>query len=264
MGQIIGNTLAARNYKAQAAVARSEGRARQAAYDGKARNLEEEVRADSHLAARSMGRQRENQANTQASARVQRASSGLTAEGSGQQNELALADIFEKSIADMALSNAISDSNKRTAVMGARQQGQLAMMQADAEATQYRRLGKSAQNAAWIQGMMTLLSGVMGGIEAGGEEDGTSAAGEQVGTAGGAGTGVATAGSTLPSWATGAMAAGQSAYDLTGNALQWSPGTVQVGRASTTNAGNALNDLLAALLGQSSAPSSTSPFISRS
>lgn len=259
MGQIIGNTLAARNYKAQAAVARSEGRARQAAYDGKARNLEEEVRADSHLAARSMGRQRENQANTQASARVQRASSGLTAEGSGQQNELVLADIFEKSIADMALSNAISDSNKRTAVMGARQQGRLAMMQADAEATQYRRLGKSAQNAAWIQGMMTLLSGVMGGIEAGGEEDGTSAAGER-----GAGTGVATAGSTLPSWATGAMSAGQSAYDLTGNVLQWSPGTVQVGRASTTNAGNALNDLLAALLGQSSAPSSTSPFISRS
>lgn len=261
MGQIMGNALAARNYKAQASIARSEGRARQAAYDGKARNLEEEARADSHLAARNMGRQRENQANTQASARAQRASGGLTAEGSGQQNELALADIFEKSIADMSLSNAISDSNKRTAAMGARQQGRLSMMQADAAATQYERLGKSARNAAWIQGATTLLSAAIGGIGAG--TGGDEAVGEAATGAEGAGStamggNARVAGSSLPAWAGGAISSGQSAYDLTGNFLQWSPGTAQASRETATNAGNALHDLLAALMGQSSAPSSTS------
>lgn len=267
MGQIVGNALAARNYKAQASIAQSQGRARQAAYDGRARGLEEEARADSHLAARSMGRQRENQANAGASARSQRASSGVTAEGSGLQNELALADIFEKSIADMSLSNAISDGNKRSAAMGARQQGRLAMMQADAEATQYRRQGKSAQNAAWIQGVSTILSAAMGGMSAGmaggavaGEAGAGGSAAGAGGTAGsggqaasGAGGGSVVggmAGSSLPAWAAGAMSAGQSAYDLTGNFLQWSPGTMQASKESTTNAGNALNDLLIALLGR--------------
>lgn len=267
MGQIVGNALAARNYKAQASIAQSQGRARQAAYDGRARGLEEEARADSHLAARSMGRQRENQANAGASARSQRASSGVTAEGSGLQNELALADIFEKSIADMSLSNAISDGNKRSAAMGARQQGRLAMMQADAEATQYRRQGKSAQNAAWIQGVSTILSAGLGGMSAGmaggagaGEAGAGGSAAGAGGTAGsggqaasGAGGGSVVggmAGSSLPAWAVGGMSAGQSAYDLTGNFLQWSPGTVQSGKESTTNAGNALNDLLVALLGR--------------
>ncbi len=256
MGQILGNALTARSYKAQASVARSQGRARQAAYDGQARNLEEEARADSHLAARSMTRQRANQAGAMASERARRASSGLTAEGSGSQNELALADVFEKSIADMALSNAISDSNKRTAAMGARQQGRLAMMQADAEATQYLRQGKSAQNAAWIQGASTLLSSAIGGMEA---ANATNTAPPPAGTnasPASAGTGSAPvlggkAGATLPAWATGALSSGQTAYDLTGNFLQWSPGTVNASKQTATNAGNALNDLLTALLGQS-------------
>nr|DAV68174.1 MAG TPA: hypothetical protein [Bacteriophage sp.] len=275
MGQIIGNALAARNYKAQASIAQSQGRARQAAYDGKARSLEEEARADSHLAARSMGRQRENQANGGATARTQRAASGLTAEGSGLQNELALADIFEKSIADMSLSNAISDSNKRTSAMGMRQQGRLAMMQVDAEATQLRRQGKSAQNAAWIQGVTTLLSAAIGGVgtgmagagTAGGKSampstgGATSGAGTQAGTGMGASSVV---GASLPAWAKGAISSGQNAYDLTGNFLQWSPGTVQASKESTTNAGNSLHDLLVALLGreapQSSASSSSRSF----
>lgn len=70
MGQILGNTLASRNYKAMASVARSQGRARQAAHNLKASNLEEEARADTRLAARNMGRVRENQASGQSSERV--------------------------------------------------------------------------------------------------------------------------------------------------------------------------------------------------
>ncbi len=263
MGQIIGNALSSGNYRTMASVARSQGRAQQAAYNLKANNLEEEARADSRLAALNMSRMRENQASNQASARARQASSGFAAEGSSMQNELALADVFEKSIADMALSNALSDSGKRTAAMASRQQGRLSMMQADAQAGQYNRLAKSARNAAWIQGASTLLSAAAGGIAATPEE--TAAPTATAGTSGkataggGASAGAATAGTTLPSWLTGALSSGQSAYDLSGNFLQWSPGTVSSSRASSTNAGSALNDLLVALLGQSAAPSSTTP-----
>ncbi|OLA87881.1 hypothetical protein [Akkermansia sp. 54_46] len=263
MGQIIGNALSSGNYRTMASVARSQGRAQQAAYNLKANNLEEEARADSRLAALNMSRMRENQASNQASARVRQASSGFAAEGSSMQNELALADVFEKSIADMALSNALSDSGKRTAAMASRQQGRLSMMQADAQAGQYNRLAKSARNAAWIQGASTLLSAAAGGIAATPEE--TAAPTATAGTSGkataggGASAGAATAGTTLPSWLTGALSSGQSAYDLSGNFLQWSPGTISSSRASSTNAGSALNDLLVALLGQSASPSSTTP-----
>lgn len=262
MGQIIGNALSSGNYRTMASVARSQGRAQQAAYNLKANNLEEEARADSRLASLNMSRMRENQASNQASARARQASSGFAAEGSSMQNELALADVFEKSIADMALSNALSDSGKRTAAMASRQQGRLSMMQADAQAGQYNRLAKSARNAAWIQGASTLLS-ASGGIAATPEE--TAAPTATAGTSGkataggGASAGAATAGTTLPSWLTGALSSGQSAYDLSGNFLQWSPGTISSSRASSTNAGSALNDLLVALLGQSASPSSTTP-----
>ena len=135
------------------------------------------------------------------------------------------------------------------------------MMQADAQATQYNRLAKSARNAAWIQGASTLLSAA-GGIAATPEETAPTATAGTSGKAtagGGASAGAATAGTTLPSWLTGALSSGQSAYDLSGNFLQWSPGTISSSRASSTNAGSALNDLLVALLGQSAAPSSTTP-----
>lgn len=262
MGQIIGNALSSGNYRTMASVARSQGRAQQAAYNLKANNLEEEARADSRLASLNMSRMRENQASNQASARARQASSGFAAEGSSMQNELALADVFEKSIADMALSNALSDSGKRTAAMASRQQGRLSMMQADAQAGQYNRLAKSARNAAWIQGASTLLSAA-GGIAATPEE--TAAPTATAGTSGkataggGASAGAATAGTTLPSWLTGALSSGQSAYDLSGNFLQWSPGTISSSRASSTNAGSDLNNLLVALLGQSASPSSTTP-----
>ncbi len=86
MGQIIGNALSSGNYRTMASVARSQGRAQQAAYNLKANNLEEEARADSRLAALNMSRMRENQASNQASARARQACSGFAAEGSSMQN----------------------------------------------------------------------------------------------------------------------------------------------------------------------------------
>ena len=90
MGQIIGNALSSGNYRTMASVARSQGRAQQAAYNLKANNLEEEARADSRLAALNMSRMRENQASNQASARVRQASSGFAAEGSSMPWRMSL------------------------------------------------------------------------------------------------------------------------------------------------------------------------------
>lgn len=127
------------------------------------------------------------------------------------------------------------------------------MMQADAQATQYNRLAKSAQNAAWIQGGATILSTLLGGLGSDAPDTTSTSAAPTVSAAGQTGKTAAptTAGTTLPPWATNAFSAGQSAYDLTGNFLQYFPGTVAAGKNTATNAGNALNDLLLALLGQS-------------
>lgn len=217
MGQIIGNLGQAKNYKAQASVALAQGRAKKTAANKQAYNLEEEARSDSILAGKNMMRQRENQTAAQATVRNAAATSGFTSQGSGQQAEIATADIFETAIRDMALSNAISDSNKRYAADVSRFQGDLAMQQAEAAATQYRRLGKSAQNSAWIQGGLTLASSIVGGFAGAGEGqifNGTSA-----------------------------LSAGNNAYDLSGSMLQWSPGTVNASKDTLSGASASLDAL---------------------
>lgn len=241
MGQILGNAAMAKTYKAQASTIEAQGRAQQAAYNHKAAAMEEEARADTRLAGQNILRQRQNQTAALATARNARSASGFTEQGSGQQSELAMADIFETAIADMALSTAIGDSNKRHAASVSRQQGRLIAMQAGAQAAQNRRLAKSAQNAAWIQGGITAASALIGGISAAGASTGTTA------TAG-TGQGTATAGSILPSWATGAIRTGNNAYDLTGALLQGTPGAISAHQQTTTNAADALNTLLASFL----------------
>lgn len=247
MGQILGNASMAKNYKAQASTIEAQGRTQQAAYNHKAANLEENARADTRLAGENIMRQRQNQTAALATTRTARAASGFTDQGSGQQSELALADVFETAIADMALSHAIGDNNKRAAASVTRQQGRLAAMQAGAQATQNRRLAKSAQNAAWIQGSLTAASALIGGLPAAGAAAETCSATETTAAAG-AGEGAATAGSILPTWATGAIRAGNNAYDLTGTLLQHAPGTLSTNRQTTTNAADALNVLLASFL----------------
>ncbi|OCA02723.1 hypothetical protein [Akkermansia glycaniphila] len=250
MGQILGNASMAKNYKAQASTIEAQGRAQQAAYNLKAANTEEEARADTRLAGANMMRQRQNQTAALATARNTRAASGFTEQGSGQQSELALADIFETAIADMALSNAIGESNKRHAASVSRQQGRLIAMQAGAQAAQNRRLAKSAQNAAWIQGGITAASALIGGISSTGAATGTTAASATAV----AGQGTATAGSILPTWATRAIRTGNNAYDLTGTFLQSSPGAISASQQTATNAGDALNALLASFLSPQTHP----------
>lgn len=152
-------------YKYQGQAALSNGRATQAAYEKKARALEAEAVSDSHLAARNMKRMRQNQNAAMGSVRAQRGGSGFTSEGSGSQAEVAVADVWESAIGDAALSNAVSDANKRFAAESARYQGDLAMMAARSEADQYKMLSQNALGSAMIQTALTVAGGVMGGQE---------------------------------------------------------------------------------------------------
>ena len=149
-------------YKYQGQAALSNGRATQAAYEKKARALEAEAVSDSHLAARNMKRMRQNQNAAMGSVRAQRGGSGFTSEGSGSQAEVAVADVWESAIGDAALSNAVSDANKRFAAESARYQGDLSMMAARSEADQYKMLSQNALGSAMIQTALTVAGGAMG------------------------------------------------------------------------------------------------------
>lgn len=155
MGSIGANYGKYQQYKFAAREAESKGDASRTAYYKQATNLEKEARADSHLAGRNMMRARENQNSALSAVRTKRASSGFTAEGSGQQEEIAAADVMERAISDMSLSNAISDQNKRYAADVSRFQGDLGMTAARNTANQYRSLGSNALGSAWLQLGMT-------------------------------------------------------------------------------------------------------------
>lgn len=241
MGQTIGNFAQASNYKAQASVARSQGRTQQTFFNKRAENLEAEAVSDSHLAALNAGRMRQNQSAAMGTARTQRGASGLTSEGSGQQAEIAIAEVFENAIGDMALSNAISDSNKRHAAEVARFQGNLAMQQADAAASQYNSLAKTARTSGWLQLGSTvagagaaLLNNI--GVERQvplTDKNGTPVIGldgKQMMT-------------TNPQWMD-PIAYGKSAYDLSGTGLSWMPGALNSG---SQNSGAHLFDIFSSI-----------------
>ena len=226
MGQTIGNFAAASNYRAQASVARSQGRAQQMFFNKRAQNLEAEAVSDSHLAALNAGRMRQNQSAAMGTARAQRGASGLTSEGSGQQAEIAMADVFENAIGDMALSNAISDSNKRHAAEVSRYQGGLAMQQANAAASQYNTLARNATTAGLVQGFGSVGAGALGYTL--GYQQTNPITGKT---------------HTLSGWH-GAQAAFKSAYDLSGTGLSWMPGTLNSG---SQNSGAHLFDFLSSI-----------------
>lgn len=202
-------------YKYQGKAALSNGRAQQAAYEKRARALETEAVSDSHLAARNMGRMRQNQNAAVASARAARGGSGLTSEGSGQQAEIAVADVWESAIGDASLSNAISDSNKRFAAESSRHQGSMAMMAAQGEADQYKMLSQNALGAAIVQTALTVAGGAMGaaGMTGGGMLGGITDSGQVWGSAAGG--------------AQGAFSGMMNAYSLSGSMGGMVPGSMQ-------------------------------------
>lgn len=240
MGQIIGNLGQSNTYKAQASVALAQGRAQKAAANKRAWNLEEEARSDSVLAGKNMMRQRENQTAAQAAVRNAAAASGFTNQGSGQQAEIATADIFETAIRDMALSNAISDSNKRYAADVSRFQGDLAMQQAQAAASQYNSLAKTAKTSAWIQLGSTAFgagASILNNIGVSAKIAKTDENGIPIPGADGKPMMINNPKYMNP------LSYGNSAYDLSGAGLQFTPGTVGASKDTLSGASASLDAL---------------------
>lgn len=141
----------------------AQGRAaREAAYVNAA-NTEAESASALRLAAESMATARRNQTAATASVRAARGASGLTSEGSGQQAELATAEILEKQISDMSLGAAISDQGKRHEAAMQRWEGDAALVSAQNQAAAYR----SAANGALVSTGIQLGGALIGGIGAG-------------------------------------------------------------------------------------------------
>lgn len=168
MGSIGGNYGKYQQYKFGARARESEGAAQKSAAYKAAYNLEQEAKSGSYLAGRNMMTARQNQSQATAAVRAQRGASGFTDEGSGLSAELSAADWFEKQIADMNLSNAIGDRNKRYGAEVNRFQGDLQMQAAQSEAKQMRYLGQSALGAAYAQAVMALAGGAAGTAGVGG------------------------------------------------------------------------------------------------
>ena len=162
-----------------------------------------------------MKRMRQNQNAAMGSVRAQRGGSGFTSEGSGSQAEVAVADVWESAIGDAALSNAVSDANKRFAAESARYQGDLAMMAARSEADQYKMLSQNALGSAMIQTALTVAGGVMGaaGMSGGGLLGGVTESGDEWG---------AKVGGTQ-----GAFSGMMNAYSLSGSLGGMVPGSMQ-------------------------------------
>lgn len=249
MGQIIGNLGQANNYKAQASVALAQGRAQKAAANKQAFNLEEEARTDSVLAGKNMMRQRENQTAAQATVRNAAASSGFSSQGSGQQSEIAAADIFETAIRDMALSNAISDSNKRYAADVSRFQGNLAMQQAEAAASQYNSLAKTAKTSAWLQ-LGSTVAGVGGALL---NNVGQKAKIQNLDDKGIPVKGEDGKIEMIPNPKyLDPTAYAKSIYDLSGSGLQFAPGSVGASRDSMDNSTSYIYELFSKLFPEGS------------
>ena len=137
-----------------------------------------------------------------------------------------MADVFENAIGDMALSNAISDSNKRDAAEVSRYQGGLAMQQANAAASQYGSLARNATTAGLVQGIGSVGAGALGYTL--GYQQTNPVTGKT---------------HTLSGWK-GAQVAYNSAYDLSGTGLSWMPGTLNSG---SQNSGAHLFDFLSSI-----------------
>lgn len=149
--------------KANAKSAMVQGQAaRDAAYVNAA-NTEAEAASALRLAGENMATARGNQTAATAAVRAGRGASGVTTEGSGLQPEIAVADVLERQISDMALGAAIHDQGKRHEAAMQRWGGDVSLVSAKNQAAGY----KAAATGALISTGIQVIGALAGGIGAG-------------------------------------------------------------------------------------------------
>lgn len=120
--------------RSNARVARAQGIASKGKAYGQALRLEQENEVAGDVANENMARLRKEQRQAGAQARVARAASGFTDEGSGGQLEVSVLQAYEQTAQDMAQSRSMEDLSARFNATMLRRSGDLAMQSAETEA----------------------------------------------------------------------------------------------------------------------------------
>lgn len=182
-GQVFGNFGMAASHKSASAVSQSnarvalaQGRAKRGQAYGHAARLELENEVAGEQAAENMSRLRKAQRQAGAAARVSRAASGFSTEGSGSQAEVSVLSRYEQAAADMVHARSLADVSARFKATMQRRAGDIALQGAAAEAEHdmfeariARMKAHNAQQAAWVSLGAQAVGAVVGGIAGGWE-----------------------------------------------------------------------------------------------
>lgn len=182
MGEVLqsveGNRGMARQHKVSAAVARANARVARAqgksqkgqAY-GQALRIEEENKVAGRQASDAMARMRAQGNKAVGSIQAARGASGFTAQGSGMRAQVSAMTQMEEAAQDMAYSRSLQDQSARFGAAMARKSGDIAMMGAEAEGAYqdasagiYSQMARNAKKAGRLSAVLTGSGAVAGAI----------------------------------------------------------------------------------------------------
>ncbi|MGN0868382.1 MAG: hypothetical protein ACI4O9_02505 [Akkermansia sp.] len=176
MGQFVQGQSQGSSYNQQAQMARVQGLQQKREAYQKAYSLEDQSAKNSYLAMQNMMAARQNQHAAVASELTRGAGSGFMAStGTMRRNQQGVAEIVESAIANMNMSNVISDENARMQANQYRAYGDQALTMTNIQADYYSKLAKTAKKASWwgLVGDIGLQSMSLGLTYGGGRTDST-------------------------------------------------------------------------------------------
>lgn len=157
--------------RANARVARAQGKAQKSHAYGQALRIEEENKVAGRQASDAMARMRAQGNKAVGSIQATQGASGFTAQGSGMRAQVSVMAQMEEAAQDMAYSRSLQDQSARFSAAMARKSGDIAMMGAEAEGAYqdaaagiYNRMARSAERAGNLSALMTGSGAVAGAI----------------------------------------------------------------------------------------------------
>lgn len=155
IGSMFGQASLARS---QARIAETNARIARTTANRKATQIENAAKANQRIAGENMMRARSNQRDAVGKVRTERANSGFTSEGSGNDAEESAQKALDKHIANMALDASITMMNSWQQAADVRQQGELEAVKQEGAAEVYRIQADYAKSGA----IASLVAGTLG------------------------------------------------------------------------------------------------------
>lgn len=154
----------AKRYSSQAKIFDANAQAARNAGNAQAANIESAARQNQSIAALNLGRARTNQRASLQSIENARSASGFTSEGTSMKAVENAQKTLDTEIANLAMSSSIASLNAWQGAIDARRKGEVAAMQQEAQAEQYRMASKSIRKQMLINGITAIGSAVGTGI----------------------------------------------------------------------------------------------------